>query len=146
LTSVKHQHDQGIIHRDIKPENIMFKEQEVAQAQRQQKAKGKEVGTIKLIDFDTCQEWTPQSPKSKRIIGTLGYIAPEGYLGEYTPLSDLWSIGVILYILMTVRTPFPFMLPLFIFRVTCPLTMAFLVKTLPTTPCTVRRCRTSTRN
>eukprot|EP00434_Breviolum_minutum_P033919 symbB.v1.2.030012.t1/scaffold3338.1/size58854/6 len=61
--------------------------------------------TVKLIDFDTCQEWTPQTPKSCRFVGTPGYIAPEALQGQMSPQSDLWSVGVILYILMTGEMP-----------------------------------------
>lgn len=56
--------------------------------------KGKQ---LKLIDFDTCQDFGPDSPKAQRIVGTPGYIAPESFKGDYTPASDLWSVGVILY-------------------------------------------------
>merc|ERR1719382_715460 len=61
---------------------------------------------IKLIDFDTCQEYEPSSPKAKHVVGTMGYIAPEALQGQYSPSSDLWSVGVILYILMTGDMPF----------------------------------------
>merc|ERR1719291_1556755 len=81
----------------VKPKNIMF--------DLQDKSCTKTPKTVKLIDFDTCVEWTPASPKSCRFVGTPGYIAPEALLGEITPQSDLWSIGVILYILMTGETP-----------------------------------------
>jgi len=97
LTAVGHLHKGGLIHRDVKPENIMFN-MEAAGAMESPK-------TVKLIDFDTCVEWTPASPKSNRFVGTPGYIAPEALLGEITPQSDIWSIGVILYILMTGETP-----------------------------------------
>merc|ERR1712107_901469 len=68
---------------------------------------GGHVRSIKLIDFDTCQEYEPHSPASKHVVGTMGYIAPEALMGEYSPASDLWSVGVILYILMTGDMPFP---------------------------------------
>lgn len=96
LTAVGHLHDNNLIHRDIKPENIMFDVEDLPSATPK---------TVKLIDFDTCFEWTPMTPKSRRFVGTPGYIAPEALLGEITPQSDLWSIGVILYILMTGEMP-----------------------------------------
>jgi serine/threonine protein kinase len=96
LTAVKHLHDNKLVHRDIKPENIMFDlDRSVPTSPK----------TVKLIDFDTCLGWTVGTPKSRRFVGTPGYIAPEALLGEICPQSDLWSIGVILYILMTGEMP-----------------------------------------
>lgn len=61
---------------------------------------------IVLVDFDTCELIDDQCLESikmrKRLVGTFGYLAPEVLNGgEYSEASDLWSIGIILYILMT---------------------------------------------
>lgn len=103
LQAVDHIHSRGLIHRDIKPENIMFHDTSKTE---QTPSPMKPTKTIKLIDFDTCQEFAPDSPKVKHIVGTMGYIAPEALKGDYSPASDLWSVGVILYILMTGDMPF----------------------------------------
>jgi len=103
LTAVGHLHANNIIHRDIKPENIMFDMDLHLESSPK---------TVKLIDFDTCQEWTPQTPKSCRFVGTPGYIAPEALQGQMSPQSDLWSVGVILYILMTGEMPWSSMVSL----------------------------------
>ncbi|CAD7928275.1 unnamed protein product [Amoebophrya sp. A25] len=97
LKAVDHLHSRGLIHRDIKPENVLFAKGPNEEEQRK----------LKLIDFDTAQDWSPKSPKAHRIVGTPGYIAPESFRGDYTPASDLWSVGVILYILMTGDMPYP---------------------------------------
>jgi len=96
LTAVGHLHENNLVHRDIKPENIMFDVDRGLQTSPK---------TVKLIDFDTCLGWAVGTPKSRRFVGTPGYIAPEALLGEICPQSDLWSIGVILYILMTGEMP-----------------------------------------
>mmetsp|Transcript_21379 Transcript_21379/g.39148 ORF Transcript_21379/g.39148 Transcript_21379/m.39148 type:complete len:427 (-) Transcript_21379:96-1376(-) len=96
LTAVGHLHKNNLIHRDIKPENIMFDTDDSTPSPNRK---------VKLIDFDTCLEWSPTTPKTRRFAGTPGYIAPEALLGQAMPQSDLFSVGVILYILMTGETP-----------------------------------------
>ena len=51
---------------------------------------------LKLIDFDFTEEWEPSTPKSKSVVGTDGYIAPELYLGDFSPKTDIFSVGVIM--------------------------------------------------
>lgn len=117
LQAVQHLHLKGLVHRDIKPENILLvtspKKTPGLRISSPTKTPGvlsaAESGSpksVKLIDFDTIQEWDPTTPKANRIVGTPGYIAPEAYLGDYSPASDLWSIGVIFYIFMTGTMPF----------------------------------------
>lgn len=60
---------------------------------------------IKLIDFDTVIDWEPTSPKAKDVLGTDGYIAPEAYGGQYSPASDIFCVGVIMYKLLTRKFP-----------------------------------------
>jgi serine/threonine protein kinase len=98
LTGIAQIHERGLIHRDIKPENVLMHRDDPCSPQSPK--------SMKIIDFDTTQAWTPESPKSKGVVGTHGYIAPEGYLGNYSPKSDLWSVGVIFYFLMTGEMPY----------------------------------------
>jgi len=91
LKALNELHSRGLIHGDVKPENIMFSDSE-----RQ---------TLKLIDFDTCQKWNPDQPSAERFCGTPGFIAPETLLGNTCPQSDLWSVGVILFTLITGGMP-----------------------------------------
>ena len=78
----------GIVHRDLKPENIMF--------QRPYNFK-----TLKIIDLGACKVLS-YGQKTKESIGTNGYISPEIYLNnEYSFKVDIWSFGVILYLLIT---------------------------------------------
>ena len=78
----------GIIHRDIKPENIMF-------------AEPNEIKSLKIIDLGVCQTISYGELASEPI-GTNGYISPEIYLHHnYSFKIDIWSLGVILYLLIT---------------------------------------------
>lgn len=61
--------------------------------------------TIKVIDFGTSQVFDPSS-KMHQTYGTPYYIAPEILAGEYNEKCDIWSCGVILYILLCGRPPF----------------------------------------
>ena len=78
----------GIIHRDLKPENIMFE-------------KAYNFKTLKIIDLGICKILS-YGEKAKEPIGTNGYISPEIYLNkDYSFKADIWSLGVILYLLIT---------------------------------------------
>ena len=89
-------HKNGIIHRDLKPENILLEEEEEAT---------KEYFTIKVIDFGTSGK-IKKGQKCKDVIGTPFYIAPEVLNNKYDEKCDLWSCGVILYMMLSSEPPF----------------------------------------
>jgi DNA-binding response OmpR family regulator/predicted Ser/Thr protein kinase len=90
LTDVAaHAHDLGIVHRDIKPENVIIKSN----------------GTIKLLDFGAAKE-LKEKEMSATVTGSRPYMAPEQIMGKSQRRSDVWAIGVVMYVLYTGMFPF----------------------------------------
>eukprot|EP00922_Rhytidocystis_sp_ex-Travisia-forbesii_P055185 GHVS01081731.1.p1 GENE.GHVS01081731.1~~GHVS01081731.1.p1 ORF type:complete len:1040 (+),score=159.54 GHVS01081731.1:434-3553(+) len=114
-TSASLLHSHNLVHRDIKPENLVFrysrKNVKLDHSAGMSSKSYRKLHELALIDFDTCKLLTsPPEVRGgrRRLVGTYGYLAPEVLKhGHYTELSDLWSIGVILYILMTGIAPLP---------------------------------------
>jgi len=112
LRSLHHLHSQGLIHKDVKMENIMFMENGSLAMTTPKMViahdRGDPVSPIgmRLIDSDFLEEWEPSSPQSEVVLGTDGYIAPEAYLGKACPRSDVFSTGVVMYLLIAGQFPF----------------------------------------
>ncbi|KAL3753613.1 hypothetical protein ACJRO7_000943 [Eucalyptus globulus] len=85
-------HQHGVIHRDLKPENFLF-------------ANKKENSPLKAIDFGLSIFFKP-GEKFSEIVGSPYYMAPEVLKRNYGPEIDIWSAGVILYILLCGVPPF----------------------------------------
>ena len=92
LSAVSYIHSNNIVHRDLKPENILLDTDE-----------GKNI--IKIIDWGTARYYD-KNKKMNRISGTPYYIAPEVLKENYDEKCDIWSCGVILYILLCGYAPF----------------------------------------
>jgi serine/threonine protein kinase len=84
-------HRSGIIHRDIKPGNIML-------------TAG---GGLKVMDFGIAAAWEAHSTTGQQLLATASYAPPERIAGgRATPAGDLYSLGVVLYEMLTGRPPF----------------------------------------
>ena len=93
FSAVSYLHDNNIAHRDIKPENILLEDSD-------------DFINIKLIDFGTAIHFEPNT-YLKGLTGSTYYLSPEVLSGVYDESCDLWSCGVILYILLSGMPPFP---------------------------------------
>lgn len=103
-------HSIGVIHRDIKPENLVYKYRKCHEkALETNEFVNDTKDLLKLMDFGLGISLEGEDPhKDALYVGTPGYIAPEVISsGQYTAKSDIFSLGVILYILLSGRMPFP---------------------------------------
>ena len=96
ISSLSYCHNNGICHRDLKPENILFYYQNEDNN-----------NSIKIIDFGLSQFYDDNINRIMNTkVGTSYYVAPEVLNGNYNEKCDIWSAGVILYILLSGDPPF----------------------------------------
>ncbi|KAK2416606.1 CDPK-related kinase [Trifolium repens] len=92
LSVVAYCHLQGVVHRDLKPENFLFSSED-------------ENSTLKAIDFG-LSDYVKPDERLNDIVGSAYYVAPEVLHRSYGTEADMWSIGVIAYILLCGSRPF----------------------------------------
>eukprot|EP00408_Alexandrium_pacificum_P059232 CAMPEP_0171179554 /NCGR_PEP_ID=MMETSP0790-20130122/13314_1 /TAXON_ID=2925 /ORGANISM="Alexandrium catenella, Strain OF101" /LENGTH=503 /DNA_ID=CAMNT_0011644485 /DNA_START=102 /DNA_END=1613 /DNA_ORIENTATION=+ len=94
IRAIYYMHENKVCHRDLKPENFLFMSRDPI-----------EKNTLKIIDFGlSCKFEANQVLTTKA--GTPYYVAPQVLAGKYDQLSDLWSCGVIMYVMLCGYPPF----------------------------------------
>ncbi len=89
--ALDHAHSRGIVHRDIKPHNVMVLKN----------------GSVKVADFGIAQVMSKSSTLTKEALGSVHYISPEQAKGgRVDSRSDIYSLGVVMYEMMTGRPPY----------------------------------------
>ena len=103
FSCIKFINDNGIVHRDIKPENVIVVDDKNL--------------SIKLIDFSSCEIFSELKQETNRRIGTPSYVSPEVINGEnYSYECDIWSLGVLMFFLLSGKLPFDGITPNDIFN------------------------------
>jgi len=92
--AIYYMHENLICHRDLKPENFLFTTKESI-----------ERSTLKIIDFGLAREFGPETVLTTKA-GTPYYVSPQVLAGKYDHTADLWSCGVIMYVLLCGYPPF----------------------------------------
>jgi eukaryotic-like serine/threonine-protein kinase len=91
LKALRYAHKRGIVHRDIKPQNVLIDEE----------------GHAKVADFGIAHAGASDMTDEGAMLGTVQYVSPEQAQGKpVSPRSDLYSVGVVLYELLTGQVPF----------------------------------------
>jgi len=101
LSAIQHMHQRGVMHRDLKPENMLL-----AVSTRRRRGAAATSMDVKIIDFGFAKVLS-EGATSTSFLGTGGYLAPEILLRQpYGTSVDMWSFGVLTYLLLCGRLPF----------------------------------------
>lgn len=93
LLALQFCHSKGVVHRDLKPENFLFASSDPA-------------APLKLTDFGLAASISSPDEELTEPMGSAYYIAPEIFTKRYTKAVDVWSLGVILFLMLSGNVPF----------------------------------------
>ena len=93
MHAVNYMHEMNICHRDLKPENFLYTSKEPE-------------ADIKVVDFGMATGFSPTGDSLNSMVGTPYYISPEVLKGVYGKECDIWSLGVVMFFLLSGEQPF----------------------------------------
>ena len=91
-SAISHCHSLGIVHRDLKPENILYESKS-------------DFSDLKIIDFGLATK-IEFGVSLNSVVGSPYYVSPEVLDGKYDEKCDVWSIGILCFVLLTGNPPF----------------------------------------
>jgi calcium-dependent protein kinase len=86
-------HTNNICHRDLKPENFLLLHKN-------------DISVIKMIDFGLAQKLPSKESIMNMVTGSPYYVSPQVLKGQYTMKCDIWSMGVLMYLMLSGAYPF----------------------------------------
>jgi len=97
LSAIAYCHAKAVIHKDLKPENVMLSTAKHTPLQDMH---------VVVVDFGLSEMFSSPTDRSSIISGTPPYMAPEVWQGNFSKSCDIWSVGVMLFFLLSGRHPF----------------------------------------
>uniref|UniRef100_A0A7S1F6F9 non-specific serine/threonine protein kinase n=1 Tax=Noctiluca scintillans TaxID=2966 RepID=A0A7S1F6F9_NOCSC len=97
LGAVSYCHSKGVIHKDLKPENVMMTSEKKSRIQ--------DVHAV-VVDYGLAEMFRSEFDRSKEVAGTPPFMAPEVWAGNFSKSCDVWSVGVMLFFMLSGQLPF----------------------------------------
>lgn len=97
LSAVAYCHSKGVIHKDLKPENVMLSTPRHTPVQDMH---------VVVVDFGLSEVFAHPTARSETVSGTPPYMSPEVWQGNFSKSCDVWSVGCMLFFLLSGRLPF----------------------------------------
>ncbi|PHJ23275.1 calcium-dependent protein kinase cdpk4a, partial [Cystoisospora suis] len=102
LLTLAYLHSHDVVHRDLRLEKWVF----ASQVLQDTTERPGSLGAVKLVDLGSAKHWINKKKTMNAACGTLPYASPDMLVGGYTEACDIWSLGVIAYMMLAGHPPF----------------------------------------